>query len=452
MVKKFGDFIIGDIKEGEREYFERELNARKKGRIQRSESNDVGFTDLKDFITTEIQNKEDYHITIGKRQTGVDDVKDDEIHIEYDSPEMGRVRVFKPKDDSDRGYYEVNGKVHHTDADDIRNFYHFLTQQIKQKPIIENNKNIYSYMKRFDDYIEDYKLNENLDKAKKLLSELNIPQTDPRFVKLRELLKNNLGYMGQFTKWYIKDHEEWGKIEDTFKELKNVRIDKPIESFEKLEQLYDYIQQFEINKKVNQIINTLPSHTRENASPELVELLKLNIEWEDAIKSFYRNKGGRYNKNSNWWKLPSEFKSYKEWLVDVTKTLIKNLKGGFNLESIKEKMEKGGLKVKPLDSDVPGTYDVEIIIETPDLLMVRVNNFKASAKIGSSHWCISQSQSYWNSYVTEFTQQYFIYDFTKDISDIKHMIGATISPSNKITAAHFANDRSVGDMSYFDNL
>ena len=300
--------------------------------------------------------------------------------------------------------------------------------------------------------IQNYKLFENLDKAKKLLVELNIPQTDPRFVKLRELLKNNLGYMGTFTKWYIKDREDWDKIEDTFMALKNTRIDKPIEEFEKLENLYDYIQQFDINKRVNQIINTLPSHTRENVSEELKDLLKLNIEWEESIKAFYRNKGGRYNSHSHWWKLPTEFRSHKEWLVDVTKTLIKNLKGGFNLESILDKMEKNSLKVKPINSTTPGSYDVEVIIETPDLLMVRVNNFKSSHIIGSSHWCISQSSSYWNSYVNEFTQQYFIYDFTKDISDIKHMIGATISPSGKITHAHFANDRAVGDLGYFDNL
>lgn len=300
--------------------------------------------------------------------------------------------------------------------------------------------------------IQNYKLFENLDKAKKLLAELNIPQTDRRFVQLRELLKNNLGYMGAFTKWYIKDREDWDKIVDTFNVLKNTRLDKPIESFEKVEDLFDYIQSFETNKKVNQIINSLPSHTRENVSPELINLLKLNIEWDDAIKKFYRDKGGRYNRHSQWWKLPPEFKTHQEWLVDVTKTLIKNLKGGFNLESLKEKMVKNGLKVKPSNSDDKGSYDVEIIIETPDLLMVRVNNFKASHIIGSTHWCISQSQSYWNSYVNEFTQQYFIYDFTKDISDIKHMIGATISPSNKITHAHWSDDKRVTDMSYFDNL
>lgn len=307
-------------------------------------------------------------------------------------------------------------------------------------------------IRNYKSFNENYMLNENLDKAKKLLDDLDIPQTDKRFVQLRELLKNNLGYIGAFTKWYIKDGEEWDKIEDTFKALKNNKIDKQIESFEKIEDLFDYIQNFQSNKKVNQIINTLPSYTRENVSPELINLLNLNIEWSEAIKKFYRDKGGRYNRHSQWWKLPSEFKTYQEWLVDVTKTLIKNLKGGFNLESIKGKMDKNNLKVKQVDSTDKGIYDVEIIIETPDMLMVRVNNFRASQIIGSSHWCISQSQSYWNSYVNEFAQQYFIYDFTKDISDVRHMIGATISPSSKISAAHWSDDKKVDDLSYFDNI
>ena len=101
--------------------------------------------------------------------------------------------------------------------------------------------------------ITDYKLFENLDKAKKLLDELHIPHTDPKFLKLKELLKNNMGYMGTFTKWYIKDNESWDKIEEIFKMLKTTQIDKPIEEFEKLEDLYDFIQNYEINKKTNQI-------------------------------------------------------------------------------------------------------------------------------------------------------------------------------------------------------
>ena len=84
--------------------------------------------------------------------------------------------------------------------------------------------------------------------------------------------------------------------------------------------------------------------------------------------------------------------------------------------------------------------------------MVKVNNYDASCKIGSKHWCISTSDSYWKSFVNEFTTQFFIYDFTKDISDKKHMIGATISPSGRVTSAHWADDSSVNDLTYFDSL
>jgi len=300
--------------------------------------------------------------------------------------------------------------------------------------------------------VQYYKLFENLEKAKKLLAEHNIPLTDSRYLKLKELLSKNLGYMGPFTKWYIIDHEEWDKIEDTFKLLKNTKIDKSIDDFDELEKLYDYLQNFEINKKVNQILSALPSHTRKHVNDELMNLLRLNISWYEQIKDFYLKKGGRYNEQSQWWKKPAEFKTYGDWLVDVTKTLIKNLNGGFNLEKIEEKMKNNNLKVKPYGSNSKETFDVEIFLETTDLLMIKVNNFTASKALGSSHWCISQSQSYWNSYVTEFTNQYFIFDFTKDISDIKHMIGATISPNGNISYAHFADDSAVKDMTYFDQL
>ena len=38
----------------------------------------------------------------------------------------------------------------------------------------------------------------------------------------------------------------------------------------------------------------------------------------------------------------------------------------------------------------------------------------------------------WDNYVDGTTKQYFIWDFTKPISDKKHMIGATIGLNNKV--------------------
>lgn len=149
MIKNFNEFNVDDIKDNEIRYFERELNARKKMRAQKSENNDSNIEDIKDFILAEIQNKEDYHITTGKRMITIDGVKKEEINIEYESPESGRVRVFKPNDDSTEGYYEINGKMFHTDADSVRNFYHLLNQEVKNKPVVE--KNVYS----FDEFIQE---------------------------------------------------------------------------------------------------------------------------------------------------------------------------------------------------------------------------------------------------------------------------------------------------------
>lgn len=152
MIKKFGDFNIEDIKDGEREHFERELNARKKMRTERSEENDLNFQDIKSSIIKEISSGENYHISTGKRLIELDGIKEDEIHIEYESPELGRIRIFKPKDTSTMGYYEVNGKVFHEDGNMIRNFYHFLSLEIvgkEQVPVTENK------IHRFDEFMKE---------------------------------------------------------------------------------------------------------------------------------------------------------------------------------------------------------------------------------------------------------------------------------------------------------
>jgi len=274
--------------------------------------------------------------------------------------------------------------------------------------------------------IEQYKLFENIQKAKKILADLRIPETDERFLKLKELLSKNLGYMGPFTQWLFKDRENFDRIIDVYNKLKTINnLDKKIDEFEKLEDLYDYLQDFEINRKVNQTIKSLPSGTRTLVNDELTNLIKLNSEDKTikAIKDFYSKKGGRYKDIAS--------------LIKDTKDYINNLKGDFNSDAIKKTLE--GL-------------NVEIIVDTPELLMIRVNDYDASCKIGSKHWCISTSQSMWNHYVNDFTNQYFVYDFTKDISDKAHMMGTTISPGGKITSGHWADDTAIRDLSYFDSL
>ena len=271
--------------------------------------------------------------------------------------------------------------------------------------------------------IRDYKLFENLQKAKKVLSDLDTDENNPKYLEIKDLLRKNPGYLGQFTKWYLKDREPMEKIKEVYTMLKNIGIDKPIDEFEKLEDLYDYITNYDIDRKVNQVINQLPSEARKNASDRLRDLISLNIEYAKFVKKFYKDKGGRYKT--------------EESLYNDTKDYIENLKGDFNLPTLLKKIEG---------------KNVDIMVATPDILMVRVNDFETSCEIGSKHWCISTSKSHWNSYVNEVTTQYFIWDFTKDISDKRHMIGATIAIGGKISSAHWADDTRVTDLSYFDDL
>ena len=145
MIKKFDDFNIDDTKNNEREHFERELNARKKMREEKEEPTDSEFQDIKSFIVKEISNEEDYQLTTGTRMVTIEGVKKEELHIEFQSPQAGRIRIFKPEDTSTKGYFEVNGKINHADAEEIRGFYHFLNQELKQKPII--NESVRELMK-----------------------------------------------------------------------------------------------------------------------------------------------------------------------------------------------------------------------------------------------------------------------------------------------------------------
>jgi len=436
MIKKFNDFQNNNILDNEREAMERELRTRKVQRDNMKQELQINLDLIIREIMYSISNDEEYYLTIGKRKEQLEDTTETVFHIEFENERLGRVRIFKPKDTASKGHYEVNGEYYETLAKDIRDFYHTLNQEIQGNPIIVRTAVTEKYNK--ETMVDQYKIFENLQQAKKYLADNNIPESDPRFIKLRELLRNNLGYMGQFTEWMYRDRESFDRIEDTFSKLKNINnLDKKVEDFDKLEDLYDYLQKFESDRKVKQVVNSLPSNTKKYVDEKLINLLSLNSQYADEIKGFYKKKGGRYNEHSRYWDKPSKFETYNEWLYDITDTFIKNLGGEFNSENIKKKME--GL-------------NVDVIEDRPDLLMLRVYDYAASKVLGSTHWCISTSESMWNHYVNDFTNQYFVWDFSKDRSDIQHMIGTTVSPGGKITSGHWADDSTIRDLNYIDLL
>lgn len=270
-------------------------------------------------------------------------------------------------------------------------------------------------------------LNETMEQAKAVLKKSGKDTTDEKFRKLKDILEkdNKLGYIGQFTKWLYKDNEDFDQIIEVYEKLKEHRGKVPaIHSFKTLEDLYDFLQSSEIDIKVNQLIKQIPSNSRKHADEKLKKLLASYIKYYDSIKYFYSKKGGRFENPKD--------------LYNDTKNLIENLEGDFSLEGLKRLIKEKGAKVN-------------FIEETPDMLIVQPLNFETSTKIGSTSWCISTSESYWNSYVDLFTTQYFIYDFTKNVEDRESMIGVTINPDGSFKAAHFKND-NVCPESYLDQI
>ena len=99
-------------------------------------------------------------------------------------------------------------------------------------------------------YIKKYKIFENVRQAKKLLDDNNIDHDNKDYLELKNILSSNLGYLGKFTQWLFQDNNNNNSLsflEDIYKMIKNVNLDKDINSFETAEDLYDYLTDKKFN-------------------------------------------------------------------------------------------------------------------------------------------------------------------------------------------------------------
>lgn len=302
----------------------------------------------------------------------------------------------------------------------------------------------------------DYLILENMQQAKALLKRNNIEETNPEFLELKSMLgltpeaqkakvKQAPGYLGKFTKWFFEDRQTMTAIKELYELIKanpsiKFQIDNP-KSYghegkgdrrPELEALYDFITEKNVEQKSGAIIKALPSRTRKFANKKLMNLIADNTKFHKEIKDFYGKKGGRY-KNSND-------------LYNDTEAFVSNFHTKFNLDTYLQMLNNAGKEGE----------DYNIIYKSPELLIVQPMNYETSCRIGSKQWCISTSKGQWDNYVDEFSNQYFIYDFTKKLSDKRSYIGVTAVPSESdespvFSDMHFKDD-SRASKEYLENL
>jgi hypothetical protein len=235
------------------------------------------------------------------------------------------------------------------------------------------------------------------------------------------LLKNNQGYYNIFDKFH-KDGisiQRLSQLIDRIRQDRNI-IKVNLLQFKTIEEIDDYLTKVEEDSKYNKIMDQLSNKYNDLLSDKVKSLLYDSRDDIELLKIFFR-----------------KVKVYKssEDFYNSLKTFIANNKGDFNLKTILPKI----------------TNKQNIVYKDESLLIVRIENFEDSNKLGSSNWCISRQSSYFTRYTLN-ASQYFIWDFSEPQHSIRSQIGVTISHSGKISASHFKDDSRCPESYIYDNF
>lgn len=236
--------------------------------------------------------------------------------------------------------------------------------------------------------ISDFKLFENVERAKKLLSSLNIdPQKDESYNKIRQFLKNMDGYVYWFCKLHFEDKVPIDELEEVAGYIRNNRqiiqkFPKNIIDLESIEEFWDNWNKVINELKVKKIINELPS------------LQKSFIDWEkdfDILLNLANNKN-----KQNFLKKVSRYKNKNEFIRALSFFLSNKMEDGFN--NILKFLNENGIKpfYKDEENDI-----IVIVVKYDDIL-----------KVGrDTSWCIVRSESTFNGYVRSPLSRQFVIFF-----------------------------------------
>ncbi len=271
---------------------------------------------------------------------------------------------------------------------------------------------------RFIKNKEQWKLNENLSAARKILKDNSIPESDDVFIKLKADLRNNLGFLGWFTKMIYVNKVSASDINQVIELIKNDKyvidnLPKNLVKYTKWEDLLDDIISVNYNRNVKKIINELPSHLKSK-----LNVNDLSADDKNLFTSLYK----RDDKN-NFLSKVSRYRTYKEFEDALKLFLTVDDKNFSDTLSV---VNKVGSRIVHSD-------------KTNNIIICEVNYSQIRVLGGDTSWCIVPSEGTFNSYVNGIYKQYVI--FLTDLTTIYSKIGVTAA--FKVSNAHLKNDKSI---------
>lgn len=241
---------------------------------------------------------------------------------------------------------------------------------------------------------------------------IDIFQKDDTALSIKRLMPSLDTYANNLEFFNNKPFDLKNEFEDSFK---NYRKD----IYRVYEDLDDKMNRKIKDHKVHQLAHSIASNKYRglynDESYKIIEdIHDLNLK-TDIFQDYIGKKIAAY-------KTPEQF---NEGLSSFLKSF-----NGFDMQSMVLKAENAG---------------VQIISESDDILIVEIENYEQSKKLGSSSWCIVRDEAYFNSYTGDGNKQYFIYDFSYESSDNNSMIGFTLDAEGEHYAAHYKDDDEVNE-------
>lgn len=270
-------------------------------------------------------------------------------------------------------------------------------------------------------------INENIQKARAVLRQAGLNQNDPRFVRLRALLSNNLGYIGKFTEWMVLNKVSYEQLESLFNRIKDRRLSKPIDQFNTPEEVIDEIIRKKSDSDIHQMLNAIPSKTREFIQEcddfnNLENFLIQHADKKDLIIDFFSKKGGRYGDEDEY---------------EVIENIIDDLEKVIDSKSISD--------ISKLSKN---SNDIKFVLEDDDMLIVAVN-YEGIQEVGSGYWCITEDEYTFQDYVMDagLNIQLVIYFKNKiPFVDDMSVLGVTWNIAGEsIHAAHWEDDEPFSE-------
>jgi hypothetical protein len=297
--------------------------------------------------------------------------------------------------------------------------------------------------------------------------EIHQIERDPEFLKLREILKDNIGYLYNFTYMYYVEMVTLEEIQSMYNRLLEYKdllnqlpkkfnvafIDTKINNNSEI--LVDGLDKLEDYRKVKKVIDKLTSELKKDYK----KAAEGQKETFSSIATAFNEMGKRDDGTIDEEKRDGLWKSFfgEVRVIEGTKRYVGQLRryktiGEFN------RAAENFLKASE-NSDILAFYDkindcnekfgfagADIVFDENGILIIEVKSFPANQMLnGHTRHCIKDYNSQWERYVSNHNnKQYYIYNFNIPQHDNMSVVGITIEPGQRVRAAHAKNDSSVG--------